>query len=153
MSKEPSKFAHRYDEAFKRQTVEWIDTQQRSKRELSRELGVSEWSLSRWCKQYGKEAAAGSNCSRSAPSWSATPDGYGSGSPPPSPCKKCFASAWRASTAKPRVVLAPAPDKERRPCPRCAPTLPKPKILPRFDRLADSEPTLFYLPFGSHREM
>jgi transposase-like protein len=59
MSKEPNKFARRYDEDFKRQMVEWIDTQQRSKRELSRELGVSEWSLSRWGKQYGKEAAAG----------------------------------------------------------------------------------------------
>ena len=39
--------------------MEWIATQQRSKRELGRALGVSEWSLSRWCKQYGKAAAAG----------------------------------------------------------------------------------------------
>jgi transposase len=59
MSKQQSKFGRRYDEAFKRQAVEWIETQQRSIRDLSRELGVSEWSLSRWCKQYANGAAAG----------------------------------------------------------------------------------------------
>ena len=59
MSKEQSKFRRRYDEDFKRQAVEWIETQQRSIRDLSRELGVSEWSLARWCKQYAKGAAAG----------------------------------------------------------------------------------------------
>jgi transposase-like protein len=59
MSKQQSKFGRRYDAAFKRQAVEWIETQQRSIRDLSRELGVSEWSLSRWCKQYANGAAAG----------------------------------------------------------------------------------------------
>jgi transposase-like protein len=59
MSKQPSKFGRRYDEDFKRQAVEWIETQQRSIRDLSRELGVSEWSLARWCKQYARSAAGG----------------------------------------------------------------------------------------------
>jgi transposase len=58
MSKQQSKFGRRYDEDFKRQAVEWIETQQRSIRDLSRELGVSEWSLARWCKQYARSAAA-----------------------------------------------------------------------------------------------
>ena len=59
MSNPKSKYSRRYDEAFKRQAVEWLQTQQRSVRQLSRELGVSEWSLSRWCKRYTKAAAAG----------------------------------------------------------------------------------------------
>jgi transposase len=54
-----SKFGRRYDEDFKRQSVALIQSQQRSLRQLSRELGVSEWSLSRWCKQYEEGAAAG----------------------------------------------------------------------------------------------
>jgi len=59
MSKEQSKFGRRYDEDFKCQAVEWIETQQRSIRDLSRERGVSEWSLARWCKQQAEGAAAG----------------------------------------------------------------------------------------------
>ena len=69
MSKQQSKFGRRYDEAFKRQAVEWIETQQRSIRDLSRELGVSEWSLSRWCKQYAKGAAAATLEPNSVASW------------------------------------------------------------------------------------
>jgi transposase-like protein len=58
MNHPKSKFGRRYDEDFKRQTVALIQSQQRSLRQLSRELGVSEWSLSRWCKQYANPAAA-----------------------------------------------------------------------------------------------
>jgi transposase-like protein len=56
MNHPKSKFGRRYDEDYKRQTVALIESQQRSLRQLSRELGVSEWSLTRWCKQYGKAA-------------------------------------------------------------------------------------------------
>src|SRR5437868_15210564 len=59
MNRSKSKFGRRYDEDYKRQAVALIQTQQRSLRQLSRELGVSEWSLSRWCNQYGQGAAAG----------------------------------------------------------------------------------------------
>jgi transposase len=58
MNHPKSKFGRRYDEAFKRQTVELMQTQHRSRRQLSRELGISEWSLSRWCQQYANPAAA-----------------------------------------------------------------------------------------------
>ena len=58
MNHPKSKFGRRYDEDFKCQSVALIQSQQRSLRQLSRELGVSEWSLSRWCKQYGQAAAA-----------------------------------------------------------------------------------------------
>jgi transposase len=58
MNQSKSKFGRRYDEEFKRQSVALIQTQQRSLRQLSRELGVSEWSLARWCKQYANSAAA-----------------------------------------------------------------------------------------------
>jgi transposase-like protein len=51
MNHPKSKFGRRYDEDYKRQTVALIQSQQRSLRQLSRELGVSEWSLSRWCQQ------------------------------------------------------------------------------------------------------
>src|SRR3954452_15934624 len=58
MNRSKGKFGRRYDEDYKRQTVALIQSQQRSLRQLSRELGISEWSLSRWCKQYGDGAAA-----------------------------------------------------------------------------------------------
>jgi transposase len=58
MNQAKSKFGRRYDEDFKRQSVALIQTQQRSLRQLSREIGVSEWSLARWCKQYAPPAAA-----------------------------------------------------------------------------------------------
>jgi transposase len=58
MKQSKSKFGRRYDEEFKRQMVALIQSQQRSLRQLSREIGVSEWSLSRWCKQYANPAAA-----------------------------------------------------------------------------------------------
>jgi transposase-like protein len=35
-----------------------IQSQQRSLRQLSREVGISEWSLSRWGKQYGAGGTA-----------------------------------------------------------------------------------------------
>jgi transposase len=59
MNHPKNKFGRRYDEDFKRQSVALIQSQQRSLRQLSRELGVSEWSLARWCKHYGEGAAAG----------------------------------------------------------------------------------------------
>ena len=58
MNQSKSKFGRRYDEGFKRQSVALIQTQQRSILQLSREIGVSEWSLARWCKQYANPAAA-----------------------------------------------------------------------------------------------
>jgi transposase len=58
MNQSKSKFGRRYDEDFKCQSVALIQTQQRSLRQLSREIGVSEWSLARWCKQYAQPAAA-----------------------------------------------------------------------------------------------
>jgi transposase-like protein len=58
MNHPKSKFGRRYDEAFKRQTVDLMQSQHRPRRQLSRELGVSEWSLSRWYQQYAKPAAA-----------------------------------------------------------------------------------------------
>jgi transposase len=58
MNQSKSKFGRRYDEEFKRQSVALIQTQQRSLRQLSREIGVSEWSLARWCKQHAQPAAA-----------------------------------------------------------------------------------------------
>jgi transposase-like protein len=75
-----SKFGRRYDEAFKRQTVDLMQSQQRSRRQLSRELGISEWSLSRWCQQYAHPAAA---------------------APPPTPGPRwpACAGSWRGSAA------------------------------------------------------
>ena len=58
MNHPKSKFGRRYDEAFKRQTVDLMQSQRRPRRQLSRELGVSEWSLSRWYQQYAHPAAA-----------------------------------------------------------------------------------------------
>jgi transposase len=57
MNQAKSKFGRRYDEDFKRQTVALMQSQHRPLRQLSREIGVSEWSLSRWSKHYADPPA------------------------------------------------------------------------------------------------
>jgi transposase len=49
MQSNSSKFARRYDREFKQQAVALIQSG-RSITEVSRDLGVSHWSLSRWLK-------------------------------------------------------------------------------------------------------
>ena len=53
-----SKFGRRYDEEFKRDAVRLLETSSRSLPQLSRELGVSAWSLKRWKTLYGRKAGA-----------------------------------------------------------------------------------------------
>jgi transposase len=53
-----SKFGRRYDEEFKRDAVRLLETSSRSLPQLSRELGVSAWSLKRWTTLYGRKAGA-----------------------------------------------------------------------------------------------
>ena len=48
----------RYDEEFKRNAVELLERGERSAVQLSRELGVSDCSLGKWKRQYGKQPAA-----------------------------------------------------------------------------------------------
>jgi transposase len=51
-----------YDEEFKRDAVELLERGERSAVQLSRELGISDCSLGKWKRQYGKEArSAGSS--------------------------------------------------------------------------------------------
>ena len=45
-----------YDEEFKRNAVELLEGGGRSALQLSRELGISDCSLGKWKRQYGKEA-------------------------------------------------------------------------------------------------
>lgn len=47
-----------YDEEFKRNAVEMLETGERSAVQLARELGVSDCSLGTWKRLYGKEASA-----------------------------------------------------------------------------------------------
>ena len=51
-----SKFGRRFDEPFKRDAVRLLETSSRSLQRLSRELGVSAWSLKRWKTLYGSKA-------------------------------------------------------------------------------------------------
>lgn len=46
-----------YDEEFKRNAVELLESGQRSAVQLGRELGISDCALGRWKRQYGKTAA------------------------------------------------------------------------------------------------
>jgi transposase len=48
-----------YDEEFKRNAVELLESGQRSAVQLSRELGISDCALGRWKRQYGKAAGKG----------------------------------------------------------------------------------------------
>jgi transposase len=45
------------NEAFRRQTVELLETSGKSVSELARELGIGEKSLYRWRKQYGRQSS------------------------------------------------------------------------------------------------
>jgi transposase len=45
-----------YDEEFKRNAVELLERGERSAVQLGRELGVSDCTLGKWKRQYGKEA-------------------------------------------------------------------------------------------------
>ena len=52
----------RYDEEFKRNAVELLQSGERSAVQLGRELGVSDCSLGKWKRQYGRQGrAAGSD--------------------------------------------------------------------------------------------
>ncbi len=45
----------RYDEEFKRNAVELLESGERSAVQLGRELGVSDCSLGKWKRQYGRQ--------------------------------------------------------------------------------------------------
>jgi len=47
----------RFDDEFKKRAVEMMESGERSARQLGKELGVSEWSLCHWRKQYRENAA------------------------------------------------------------------------------------------------
>ena len=73
--KQPKPRRRYYDEEFKRNAVELLEGGGRSAVQLSRELGISDCSLGKWKRQYGKEAQSkrsSSPAEKSAlPSWSA----------------------------------------------------------------------------------
>src|SRR3974377_323687 len=53
--KEPkSKYGKRFSEEFQRGAVRMLERGERTAKQLSRELGVSEWSLKRWAKFHGR---------------------------------------------------------------------------------------------------
>jgi transposase len=52
--KEPkSKYGKRFNEEFQRDAVRMLESGERTAKQLSQELGVSEWSLKRWAKFHG----------------------------------------------------------------------------------------------------
>lgn len=57
--KNERKLRRYYDEEFKRSAVEMLESGQRSAVELGRELGVSDCSLGKWKRRYGKDGAGG----------------------------------------------------------------------------------------------
>ncbi|MGH9643708.1 MAG: transposase [Terriglobales bacterium] len=59
MQSNSSRFARRYDREFKENAVALIQSSGRSVTEVSRELGVSYWSLSRWLKEAQNGQALG----------------------------------------------------------------------------------------------
>ena len=64
----PSRRRRHYDEEFKRNAVELLESGERSAVQLSRELGVSDCSLGKWKRQYGRqgrEALSGHEASQS----------------------------------------------------------------------------------------
>ena len=68
----PSRRRRYYDEEFKRNAVELLESGERSAVQLSRELGVSDCSLGKWKRQYGRqgrEALSGHEASQTG-SWS-----------------------------------------------------------------------------------
>jgi len=48
-----------YDEEFKRNAVDLLESGERSAVQLSRELGVSDCSLGKWKRQYGRQGQGG----------------------------------------------------------------------------------------------
>jgi transposase len=54
----PSRRRARYDEEFKRNAVELLESGERSAVQLGRELGVSDCSLGKWKRQYGRQGQA-----------------------------------------------------------------------------------------------
>jgi transposase len=48
----------RYDEEFKRNAVELLESGERTAVQLGRELGVSDCSLGKWKRQFGRQAQA-----------------------------------------------------------------------------------------------
>ena len=50
-----SRHRPRYDEEFKRNAVELLESGERSAVQLGRELGVSDCSLGKWKRQYGRQ--------------------------------------------------------------------------------------------------
>jgi transposase len=55
---QPKRRRRHYDEEFKRSAVEMLEGGERSAVQLSRELGISDCSLGKWKRQYGKAAQA-----------------------------------------------------------------------------------------------
>jgi transposase len=53
-----SRHRPRYDEEFKRNAVELLESGERSAVQLARELGVSDCSLGKWKRQYGPQGQA-----------------------------------------------------------------------------------------------
>jgi transposase len=53
--RKPSTPRRRYDEEFKRDAVELLESGQRTAVQLSRELGVSDCSLGKWKRQFGRQ--------------------------------------------------------------------------------------------------
>jgi transposase len=55
LQRSPSRRRPRYDEEFKRHAVELLESGERSAVQLGRELGVSDCSLGKWKRQYGRQ--------------------------------------------------------------------------------------------------
>ena len=54
----PNRRRRHYDEEFKRNAVELLQSGKRSAVQLSQELGVSDCSLGKWKRQYGQQGRA-----------------------------------------------------------------------------------------------
>jgi transposase len=57
----PSRRRRHYDEEFKRNAVELLEQGERSAVQLSQELGVSDCSLGKWKRQYGRQGRVALN--------------------------------------------------------------------------------------------
>jgi transposase len=55
----PNRRGRHYDEEFKRNAVELLEQGERSAMQLSQELGVSDCSLGKWKRQYGRQGRVG----------------------------------------------------------------------------------------------
>jgi transposase-like protein len=54
MKETKSKYGKRFNEEFQRDAVRMLESGERTAKQLSQELGVSEWSLKRWTKLHGR---------------------------------------------------------------------------------------------------